>query len=532
VPPIAAELAYWRRLRRQVVLPMARIIDVRLRPLLQSLEHQDAAPQRAEDLELGTVVHGIRIDYAHKVPIDQIAAKLAGEAATAADRFNAGQQLAMQKRLNAIPLFKVDPQLRAARAMFVGENVSLIKSIPDQHLAKVAAAVKRAIDTGTRAKDLAAEIQRIHGVTDRRAMVIARDQISKHNGALARVRQQGAGFSHYQWSTARDERVRPTHMRHEGQVFAWSAPPSTGHPGEDIMCRCAAVPVLEEDLPATARPRPELVPDMPPPLPDSPPPLPVRPPPVAPVGPDLPPPLPDRPPPLPVQPPPLPTRPPPLVEMSPTAGGSDEAIRAEMRALRGRRLPTPAQPTPLVTIQDPGLAVSQRQAAELALVDPAAMRALASDGFLGVRLTAQRSLAEDPLIRRYLDSLGEKGLQAESALMFVRGVYIRSERRAWTTIRENNIPSVALHELGHAVKHLYLERFGDDPGWTALHERLRGNGVWQKYFGRRVDEEVNEAFAETFSLYHMDSSLLKRLDTSLFDFMSRVMEALVKRGRR
>jgi hypothetical protein len=178
VPPIAAELAYWRRLRRQVVLPMARIIDVRLRPLLQSLEHQDAAPQRAEDLELGTVVHGIRIDYAHKVPIDQIAAKLAGEAATAADRFNAGQQLAMQKRLNAIPLFKVDPQLRAARAMFVGENVSLIKSIPDQHLAKVAAAVKRAIDTGTRAKDLAAEIQRIHGVKDRRAMLIARDQIS------------------------------------------------------------------------------------------------------------------------------------------------------------------------------------------------------------------------------------------------------------------------------------------------------------------------------------------------------------------
>lgn len=252
--PISLELRYWRRIRRQFVLPMARLIDQRLRPLLvayASSQRTDAEPARSQ-AELETTLHGIRIEYAQDVAIGQLSLDLATEAEKASAAFNAAQQAKMRRQLHAINVFNTEPQLRAVRAEFLQENVQLIKSIPEQHLGKVAEAVREAFDSGTRAETLRKRIQEIHDITDRRARLIARDQISKHNGALARVRQRGAGFTHYQWSTARDERVRPTHMALEGEVFSWNEAPPPGHPGEDYQCRCAAVPVMGEDLPPDA----------------------------------------------------------------------------------------------------------------------------------------------------------------------------------------------------------------------------------------------------------------------------------------
>lgn len=52
--------------------------------------------------------------------------------------------------------------------------------------------------------------------------------------------------THYVWRTRGDDRVRPTHQRNEGRLFAWSDPPeATGHPGEDFGCRCLAEPYVE-----------------------------------------------------------------------------------------------------------------------------------------------------------------------------------------------------------------------------------------------------------------------------------------------
>jgi hypothetical protein len=48
--------------------------------------------------------------------------------------------------------------------------------------------------------------------------------------------------THYIWRTAGDDKVRPSHAANEGERFAWDNPPDTGHPGEDINCRCVAEP--------------------------------------------------------------------------------------------------------------------------------------------------------------------------------------------------------------------------------------------------------------------------------------------------
>jgi hypothetical protein len=46
----------------------------------------------------------------------------------------------------------------------------------------------------------------------------------------------------YVWRSAGDDRVRDSHARRHGQVFAWAEPPAGGHPGSAPNCRCWAEP--------------------------------------------------------------------------------------------------------------------------------------------------------------------------------------------------------------------------------------------------------------------------------------------------
>lgn len=137
----------------------------------------------------------------------------------------------------------------------------LIKTIPQQYLGKVAEAVAdnfagRDLPEG---RSLLQQIQHIGGVSYRRAKVIARDQTSKLTASLNEHRQSAVGIEEYVWRTVKDERVvgrpggvspvgNPKHMDHyhrEGKTFRWDNPPSDGHPGYPIQCRCWAEPVID-----------------------------------------------------------------------------------------------------------------------------------------------------------------------------------------------------------------------------------------------------------------------------------------------
>jgi SPP1 gp7 family putative phage head morphogenesis protein len=127
---------------------------------------------------------------------------------------------------------------------FVAENVSLIQSIPERYFSEVNGIVSEAVSKGTRASDVSAAIQARYSVSQSRASLIARDQVSKLNGKLTETRQKGLGISRYTWRTSLDERVRDTHQALEGTSHSWDSPPSVGHPGEDFQCRCRAEPDL------------------------------------------------------------------------------------------------------------------------------------------------------------------------------------------------------------------------------------------------------------------------------------------------
>ena len=154
------------------------------------------------------------------------------------------------KRVLGVDLFTNDRGLADTIEFFSINNMTLSKSLIEQSLDKAQATVFSGFQTGRRweeiAKDIEKQIDPKVGNVVNRARLIARDQISKLNGQLTQERQTNLGVTKYIWRTSQDERVRDSHRELEGTTQSWDDPPSVGHPGEDINCRCTAEPVLDE----------------------------------------------------------------------------------------------------------------------------------------------------------------------------------------------------------------------------------------------------------------------------------------------
>jgi len=126
------------------------------------------------------------------------------------------------------------------------ENVALIKTIPEEYFKKIEGVVFRGTVQGRDATSMIKQIVKLGYSTEKRARLIARDQTSKLNSALNQQRSQNLGVEEYVWRTANDERVRDSHKSKNGKTFRWDTPPKdTGHPGQDIQCRCVAQAIIK-----------------------------------------------------------------------------------------------------------------------------------------------------------------------------------------------------------------------------------------------------------------------------------------------
>ena len=61
-------------------------------------------------------------------------------------------------------------------------------------------------------------------------------------GLSTKALSNGKATTRYTWRTVGDGKVRDAHAALAGQVFSWSSPPPSGHPGTDHNCRCWAEP--------------------------------------------------------------------------------------------------------------------------------------------------------------------------------------------------------------------------------------------------------------------------------------------------
>jgi len=136
-------------------------------------------------------------------------------------------------------------------------NVSLIRSIPAQHLAQVEAMVMSQMRSGVRSGAIAGQLVDKFQTTKARAKFIARDQTSKINADITKKRQLNAGFEYFQWIDSDDEKVRDRHdylaKRDVGYgpgVYRWDDLPVSDSgqkisPGMDYQCRCTAKPMTQ-----------------------------------------------------------------------------------------------------------------------------------------------------------------------------------------------------------------------------------------------------------------------------------------------
>lgn len=159
--------------------------------------------------------------------------------------FSRAQTLRQIKSMIGVDAFPRETQLQVMLNTFTRENVSLIKSITGGYVDSVVGIIQRRVRAGDRPAAIEEEVRKRFSTTKNKARLIARDQVNKLNGSLTRMRQTSLGVEEYIWRTSRDERVRASHLELEGRKFRWDDPPSVGHPGQDVLCRCSAEPVIE-----------------------------------------------------------------------------------------------------------------------------------------------------------------------------------------------------------------------------------------------------------------------------------------------
>ena len=124
----------------------------------------------------------------------------------------------------------------------IKESVNLITKFDSEMLTAVSQTIWNGITTQSDDFSLRQQLEEKANVPAWRARLIARDQMGKLFGNLAQIRNQEVGITHYFWRTVGDNAVRSSHAALSNNRYAWASPPSVGHPGQDIQCRCIADP--------------------------------------------------------------------------------------------------------------------------------------------------------------------------------------------------------------------------------------------------------------------------------------------------
>ena len=228
-PRSADERVYERAIRRVVLAPL-------MRQLRSGLSRAAAASQ------LIAVLNGVDWTLPEGLVAEEVAAQSARLSGYHRRRliqaFRSALRVDIRPMLNEAA---IEPLMSAWRR----QNISLIRTIPQRmhdglYRRMTRTFMDRPFDQQALSKVLNEEFRVSAGNLRR----ITRDQTSKAIGQLTRSRHQQIGIQEYIWRTAQDERVRDSHVSLDGTRQRWDTPPSVGHPGEDIQCRCVSIPVI------------------------------------------------------------------------------------------------------------------------------------------------------------------------------------------------------------------------------------------------------------------------------------------------
>lgn len=134
----------------------------------------------------------------------------------------------------------VSDELRTA----VEWHASLIVDLDEEAYKRVERAVWDAFLDGKSVEKLADELQEMLDISERRATLIARDQLAKLTNKLNEVRQRQAGLDKFVWRHSGKVNYREEHLERDGEIYSWDDPPED-LPGFLINCGCTAEGFLE-----------------------------------------------------------------------------------------------------------------------------------------------------------------------------------------------------------------------------------------------------------------------------------------------
>lgn len=186
---------------------------------------------------------------------DNMSDRIARDFATRNMRATDAGVRASFKRAGFTVEFKATRVMQLAYSTRVAANVGLIKSIPQEYLKDVSTQVWNAVTTGGDMHALEQNIQKVYGVANRRAALIARDQNNKAKASFEETRRMELGIETAEWqhSGAGQERYkRPTHVaagrKHTRYQVkdGWLDPATNTRiwPGTEINCRCTSRSVI------------------------------------------------------------------------------------------------------------------------------------------------------------------------------------------------------------------------------------------------------------------------------------------------
>lgn len=235
------EAAQYSRELRAYVREMHRAA---LPGILERYETAYAADERRDADPVDEVLRGVSLIYQERRSDAEVGALIERAGDRIKDRNAAIHRYRF--RVVSVSPIDVDPWLGPVMDAWGAANADLVTQLPDRLLRDIERGVQESWRAGETTRQLADRLQERVGVTERRARLIARDQTNKLNGQLHGVRQTAAGVTEYRWATSMDSRVRQAHADRHGDTFKWSSPPSDGHPGQAIQCRCTPDPVLDD----------------------------------------------------------------------------------------------------------------------------------------------------------------------------------------------------------------------------------------------------------------------------------------------
>ncbi len=247
--PTLIEKSYIRELRKRAAR-LRKMIEAKLLPVILAQEEERADSLRLDiDRELERLIfdliEGVILSYERRIPDPRT---LVQRIAREVSKFNRTQIERQVGSLLGLDILDTPAFIDIDMEDWISENLKLIDDLTVKYRTEISEVIVDGFRAGRRPESIAKDIEKRGDIDERRARLIARDQVEKLNAKINKQRQTSLGIKSYIWRTSRDDRVRPLHEDREGDVFQWDDPPSDGHPGEPVNCRCRPEPNIEELL--------------------------------------------------------------------------------------------------------------------------------------------------------------------------------------------------------------------------------------------------------------------------------------------